>query len=478
MMSKKLRLHPTAIFFHLIFFIRQFFFPIVAAFIAFRGVSFFIFILILLGIFLAILFVSFLSWYRFTYQVGETELKIEHGVFIRKKRYISKNRIQSIDFTASIFHRMLGLVKVQIETASSGEGAEASLSAIKKDQAEWIREQLRVDREDVSTHGDTENNLLKETKPTQISFGRLFIAGSTSGSIGVLLGILLVGISKIEQFIPDDIYSESIALIISLSIVFIVFLAIILLLVLWLIGIAGTMIKYGNFTISKQADELYVTRGLIEKRQLTIPLKRIQAIGVKENLLRQPLGFVTIFAVVAGGSLDEGEDFPILFPLLKRSEVEPFLSTYLPDYKDIPTPTIKIPKRARKFYLLRSSFLFLVLSFVIGYFFPQLTLIPAVLLILSLFLGYLRYKDGGYHIENKRLMIRYRLFSKVTMMMYQKRIQSMEKRKHKIQAIQQLATNKISLIGSLGIGTHYTLKDLQDEDANQLLDWYSYRKKS
>ncbi|MFP3489650.1 PH domain-containing protein, partial [Staphylococcus sp. SIMBA_130] len=86
-------------------------------------------------------------------------------------------------------------------------------------------------------------------------------------------------------------------------------LAIVVLLVFWLLGIAGTMIKYGKFAITKVGDELFITRGLLEKKQITIPLKRIQAVGIAESVIRQPFGFVTVFVEVAGGALDSGEDF-------------------------------------------------------------------------------------------------------------------------------------------------------------------------
>ena len=38
-----------------------------------------------------------LSWRRFTYRVEGGELRIEHGVFIRSRRFIPQERIHSID---------------------------------------------------------------------------------------------------------------------------------------------------------------------------------------------------------------------------------------------------------------------------------------------------------------------------------------------------------------------------------------------
>src|SRR5690625_6395978 len=113
-------------------------------------------------------------------------------------------------------------------------------------------------------------------------------------------------------------------------------------------GMAGTMIKYGNFTIIKKAEELFITRGLLEKKERTIPLKRIQAIRIEESIIRQPFGYVTIHAEVAGGSMDNSDGIPVLFPIMKASEVDDFLQTLLPDYGPVTVERTRIPKRSRK----------------------------------------------------------------------------------------------------------------------------------
>ncbi|MEI2401171.1 PH domain-containing protein, partial [Paenibacillus phytohabitans] len=61
-----------------------------------------------------------------------------------------------------------------------------------------------------------------------------------------------------------------------------------------------------NFTVVKRDEELFITRGLIEKKQTTIPLTRIQAIRIGENLIRQPFGYATVYIESAGGSIEKG----------------------------------------------------------------------------------------------------------------------------------------------------------------------------
>src|SRR5690625_656384 len=172
---KPRRLHPAAMYFNLIRVIKETIFGLGIGLILTLKESVFIF-LSFLAIFLILLIISsVLSWLRFTYRVEENELRIEQGVFIRKKRYISINRIHKIDLTADVIHRLFKLTKVQIDTASSGGGAEVSLSAIKLADAEQLRKALKNQQTQVlSEHGVTEE---KNYPSKKISWKRLFITG-------------------------------------------------------------------------------------------------------------------------------------------------------------------------------------------------------------------------------------------------------------------------------------------------------------
>ena len=66
-----------------------------------------------------VLIFGIVKWLRFTYRLEEGELRIEYGLFVKKKRYIPIERIQSLNFSEGILHRPFGLVKVKVETAGS-----------------------------------------------------------------------------------------------------------------------------------------------------------------------------------------------------------------------------------------------------------------------------------------------------------------------------------------------------------------------
>ena len=84
--SEPQRLHPAAIYFNLIKVLKETIFGLGVGLILTLKESVFYFILFVI-LFLLLLFISsVLSWLRFTYRVENNELRIEQGIFIRKKR--------------------------------------------------------------------------------------------------------------------------------------------------------------------------------------------------------------------------------------------------------------------------------------------------------------------------------------------------------------------------------------------------------
>src|SRR5699024_2681282 len=215
-MFEEKRLHPTTIFFNFFQFLKEFALPIILGFFTFRGQALFYLLIILVAIFIINLVFSIASWYRFTYRVEDGELRIEHGIFVRKKRYISINRIQSINLTQSVFHRLFKLTKVQIETAGSGGQAEGSLTAVSLEEGRLFR--IKLKSISIEDHVPDEH-VDESTNPTdKISARRLFIAGTTSGSIGVLAAFFAFFVSQVEQLIPGEVFNQSFEWVIGLNV--------------------------------------------------------------------------------------------------------------------------------------------------------------------------------------------------------------------------------------------------------------------
>lgn len=114
------------------------------------------------------------------------------------------------------------------------------------------------------------------------------------------------------------------------------------------------LLKYANFTVVRKEKEIVISRGLIEKHQITIPLQRIQAIKIKESLIRQPFGLAAVTIVSAGGNVLEEDKSAVLFPIISKKMIKQRLGELIPDYA--PEDDLnRLPKRALRRYILRAS---------------------------------------------------------------------------------------------------------------------------
>lgn len=96
-MSEPKRLHPIAVISNALKLLKEMIFPILAATVfGGRGADWGN-LLFPIGAVMFALISGILSWLRFSYRLEENELRIESGVFVRKKRYIPFERIQSVN---------------------------------------------------------------------------------------------------------------------------------------------------------------------------------------------------------------------------------------------------------------------------------------------------------------------------------------------------------------------------------------------
>ncbi|WP_167263437.1 PH domain-containing protein [Alkalibacillus almallahensis] len=475
MMSEPRRLHPAAVIFSVIKIFKNLIYVIFAGVIAWFGNTTFMYIALgILGLTIILTGFSIVEWLRFRYYIKDDELRIEQGIFVRKHRYISKNRIQSIDLTQGVIHRILKLTKVQIETAGSGLETEASLSAVTFSEGEAIRRELKSNQSLVDEEQDESEAV--EYPKRQISFNRLFVAGLTSGSVGVIVGLVFIGFSEIERFIPDSAYDQAMSWLLSSAVELLIFLALVVFILLYALGILGTVIKFGRFQITRYDTELFITRGLLEKKQMTIPLKRIQAIGFKQSLIRQPFGFGTLYVEIAGGADGQSANArTYLFPIIRYDELSQFLQTVLPEYEAFPEQVQAIPRKANFFYYIRAAFFPVVALIAILIFLPFVWYVPTILVLLAVGLGILRRQTAGYSWDDQQLTLAYRDFSKDMVMMKHNRIQAFEKRQSILHKRQGLATVRVSLLNHFA-GRHVLLKEMAESEVDRLSDWYSLRK--
>ncbi|WP_227995025.1 PH domain-containing protein [Oceanobacillus sp. CFH 90083] len=487
-MSKPKRLHPAAIIFDIIQTLKQSILGILPAAIALisGGLGYIVMIAVPIIIGLILLF-SFLSWFRFTYQLEEDQLRIERGILIRKKRTLSKHRIQSIDLSQNVIHRIFGLTKVAIETAGNDSSTDAALSAVIMQDGTMLHDELKYKKQlpeaeqlEAAEAANTERDEPDEgsVPKRKITIQALLITGSTSASFGILIGLFGVAFSQVETLIPDQFYDDATRWILSLGMQIIIALAIIVVLFLWLFSILYTVIRDWNFTITRYEKELFITRGLLEKKQTTIPLKRIQAVGIKESPVHQLFGFARPYVEIASGETNNSQEVnTIIFPLLRKKEFTAFLGEFLPEYNYHTESLVHPPKKALPYYLWRSMSIPLLAVIAVGTFFLSYIWIPAIIMLAAGIIGFTAFKSAGYIIDEQQIIVQARIFSKDTAIIQHRRVQALQQKQHPLHRKQSLATLDIAILNK-GSGRHFVIKELRTMDSYYIADWYSYQEKT
>lgn len=429
---------------------------------------------VLLVILFFFLIVGIIKWWTFVYWFEDNELRVEYGLFVKKKRYIPFDRIQSFNHKEGIFHRLFGLVQVMVETAGGNDGKpEVVLTAITKDQAKQIEVVTKKAKETVEQLNEDEEPVLVE--PTskvihKMSPKDLIILATTSNSMGVVFAGIVAILSQGAEFIPYEKIYEELSSFIKFGVVFISVIIVIAILVAWVISVIITFFNYYGFTVTEEEDRLIITRGLIEKKRITIPYNRIQAIKIIENPFRQLFGLAGVVFESASGGFGENDKKITVFPLISKKLLNRRLEELFPEFRwgaDLVRP----PKRAKPFFY-RIDFVWLIpLICVLSYFFFPYGLLSFLLIIPVVLLGNWQYRTAGYSMNGKQLTFVYREINRVTFVAWRKRLQAMEVTQTYFQKRKDIASVKVTVMSGI-TGATAKVKHLNKKDAETIMNWY------
>ncbi|MDQ0484970.1 PH domain-containing protein [Guptibacillus hwajinpoensis] len=467
MMFDRKRLHPVAMLLSFISSIREAALPLIFfVFVGRGGYSWWHFVAIG-GLLVFTLVNGVMGWLFYTYQIQNNELRIHQGFIFRKKRFIPRERIQSIDFSQGVIQRLFGLVKVQIETAGGGGEPEVVMPALRRLDAERLKEEL-YDKKSTIEEVDEE---VAPVLMYKLTWRQLLIAASTSGGIGVVLSFVAAIGSQLDDLIPDEFYTRATETILDATIPLILITVAFILILSWIFSVAGTVLKYGGFVLSRQENDLLIHRGVLEKRQLTIPVQRIQAIRVVEGLLRQPFGYAAIYVESGGGGGKDEQFSTVLYPLMKRKHIKSFLEEVLPEIP-IHNDVESLPTRARRRYMIRFTLPTLIPIGVLSYFIPY-GYISILLIPLACLIGYLHYRDAGWSVKKGIALLQFRQIGRTRVYVARRRIQAMEMQTTYFQKRRLLTTFQLSILSSFA-GKQFRVRDIEQFEGHSLLDWYSY----
>lgn len=290
-----------------------------------------------------------IAQYYFTkYGVERDQLVIRSGVFVKQERTIPLDRIQNINLTRTVAHRMFGLADVQIETAS-GQGAEASLSALSFEAAERLKSDLMgrpasADKSPSSV-ADSAPPAVDERVVYQASVRELLLAGATENR-ALAIALAIFGLwatfsrgNEAEAALELAERSSGFMAYLQSAPVAIVAVMVTLAFILfgWAVSIVSTFLTYGGFILTLGPGRLRRRYGLLNVVENVVPIRRIQVVRWKENPIQRRLRVAKVFVETAGGFGIEGANnnaastsTSLLSPLTSRPLVPTLAAHALP----------------------------------------------------------------------------------------------------------------------------------------------------
>ena len=296
--------------------------------------------------------------FRVGYEGGE--LVIRSGLFFRNERHVPYGRIQNLDATRTLMHRLFGVAEVRIETGG-GKEPEARISVLHMTAFEEMRRRVFESRaaagvpdapapalatpdEDVVSRDAAQTLLHLPVRELlllgvlenrgflviaaiygafwEMGLQSLFWEGLTSGlyAPGLLRG---AGRQLANGQLPP-LWQIGV---LAGGLVGLVLLVRLLSMV-WAVG------RLYDFRLERLGNDLRTEYGLFTRVTATIPLGRIQSLTLRDSPLRRLLGRTSVSVETAGGA-SRPEDGPKrprerLAPLIRASAVPALVAAVMP----------------------------------------------------------------------------------------------------------------------------------------------------
>ena len=301
------------------------------------------------------------EWATTSYEVAAGALRVDSGVLTRRRREVPVDRVQQVDVSRGLRHRLFGLCQVTVD-AAGGSGGEVTL-VLSDGEAARLRGALggsspaplgppAADAVPADPAGAVAPARPADPTPlVRLGPGQLALAGVTGAKQLVMLAVLGSAFQLVDG-LPEGLRDGLIDLLPS-GTGWLIAVAV-LALPAWcaLAALAQLATDFG-FRLSSEGSVLQVRRGFPTEREASLALDRVQMARVDQTVLRRALGLVSVQVVAAGsGGSAEAEVSRLTVPILPVAAIDGLLAAVLAGAA--PRPALEpAPPAARRRQILR-----------------------------------------------------------------------------------------------------------------------------
>lgn len=301
-------------------------------------------IAIVLFVILDIIF-SIIGWKYEYISIKDNEIHYYKGIFSKETLIIPKKSFKSMDISQNLIERLLVYKIVKIESPSKDFGIDDIKMSLNNEQIDILKsfslndlnkECLDDVNEDYVINNIKDNEEHKEIKEKNIETKKLVIYGFTSFNLFVALIFIFNILGKLDDFISSDYLSNIIDGAFKnnsrgMSILLIVAGLLIFLIILKLIATAYYVVKYYNFTLLKENNNIKITYGLFSTKEFSFKDNNIKLIKIKSNPIRQFLNIYELNLIIKGYT-GEGNEKIIMYPIGSLNEINYIIKEFIPEW--------------------------------------------------------------------------------------------------------------------------------------------------
>lgn len=261
-------------------------------------------ILGIVGVIVIVGVVAYLKYINFTFYIDDEndEFIIQEGIINKTKTAIQLNKIQQVNINQSLIQRLINVYALEVDTAGS-DTKEGNIKAISHSLALDLKAKLleNTKKEDAiaATENATETTSQTEQPFLKINLLSLIKVGITSNyvkSVGLILTFFFTIMENLKNIGKDDLINEDqIERFVSNS-VWYSFLVVVVVLftVVFIINVVRTLVKYFNYTITKQKGSLLLSYGLINTKSTIVKPEKVQMVSISRNYFQKKLNVLEI----------------------------------------------------------------------------------------------------------------------------------------------------------------------------------------
>src|SRR3954452_20681584 len=404
---------------------------------------------------------GYVRWSTTTYAVDERAIHHHTGVIRQEDTDVPLTRVEALDVQQGLLQRLLGVYAVHVQTGGGGgggggregpgpggggKGGEIELPALGAGAVLELRERVGAPAPAVD-----------EGARLRLGFGSLLVAALTAAQLGIIVPVLAFGFQIAQQAFEED-QGRTAARVLPDTMGEWILAVGVLLGAAWALSVVGAGVVFAGFTVPRDGDRLRIRRGLLSRREATIPVARVRAVRVVEGVLKRPFRLAALQLEVTGYA-EEAAVARTLFPLLRVRSVAGALERLLPELADDPTRLASPPARAWRRYLLAPSLAALGAGALAALLLSSTW--PLAVLILGVAYGQARWHAAGWRLAEGHLAIRSLRLARVTVLAPSSNRESHELAQSVLQRRARLADLRVDF----GKKTAARIRHLDEADA-------------